>query len=601
MAALALVGAAIGWASLTQPATARTGDKPAVAEKTATSQSLLGNYLAGRFARSISDGPAAAEFYARALERDPENPVLLANALQSETAEGEIERALPLAQKVIAIQPKHHLAELVLSVAAYKAGKLDEAATHIGSARTGPIAELVGNMALAWVQLAQGNPDSAMATLDGIRTSDGAMSYVRYHKGLLSDVAGKTAEARSAYERAFRDDPQSLRITLAFAHHLAKSGDIKQARATIDEHIRRSSGNVHPEVKALQERLRKNERVGLLIDKPIDGFAEVLFGIGEAMAGEGRADIGACYLQLALALKPQFPFALAALANVYETNKRYEDAISAYDRIPKGSPLHLAIEIRKAQNLNQLEKVDEAKALLEKLAAADRTDIRPLDALGALMRSHKRYGEAVDYYSRVLALIPKPEKQHWAYYYARGTSYERIKKWQQAEADLQRALKLSPDQPYVLNYLGYSWVDQGRNLREGLRLIERAVQLKPEDGYIVDSLGWARFRLGNFKEAVKYLERAVELKPEDPTLNDHLGDAYWRAGRELEAKFQWDQALTLKPEPDEADKIKRKIEAGGLPPLSQVRTGKRGKEPTRADTPRRRIESRATPTRPIVQ
>ena len=138
--------------------------------------------------------------------------------------------------------------------------------------------------------------------------------------------------------------------------------------------------------------------------------------------------------------------------------------------------------------------------------------------------------EAVDYYTRAIALIDKPEKKHWIYYYSRGTCYERLKKWPTAEADLQKALQLSPDQPLVLNYLGYSWIDQNRNLKQGLALIEKAVQLKPDDGYIVDSLGWAHYRLGNYKEAVKHLERAVELRPEDPVLNDHLGDAYWRVG-----------------------------------------------------------------------
>ena len=131
------------------------------------------------------------------------------------------------------------------------------------------------------------------------------------------------------------------------------------------------------------------------------------------------------------------------------------------------------------------------------------------------MRGHKRYAEAVDYYTRAIALIDKPEQKHWSYFYSRGTCYERLKKWPLAEADLQRALQLSPDQALVLNYLGYSWIDQNRNLKQGLALIEKAVRQKPDDGYIVDSLGWAYYRLGNYKEAVKHLERAVELRPED--------------------------------------------------------------------------------------
>ena len=127
-------------------------------------------------------------------------------------------------------------------------------------------------------------------------------------------------------------------------------------------------------------------------------------------------------------------------------------------------------------------------------------------------------------------------------FYFRGICYERSKQWPQAEADLKKALQLYPDQPLVLNYLGYSWIDQGVNLDEGMNMIRRAVEQRPDDGYIVNSLGWANFRIGNYDEAVKELERAVELKPDDPTINDHLGDAYWRVGRVLEARFQWSHA-----------------------------------------------------------
>jgi Flp pilus assembly protein TadD len=214
------------------------------------------------------------------------------------------------------------------------------------------------------------------------------------------------------------------------------------------------------------------------------------------------------------------------------------------------------------------------------------------------MRARKRYGEAADYYSRAIALIPKPEKRHWVYFYSRGTCYERLKAWPKAEADLQKALQLFPDQPLVLNYLGYSWVDQNKNLKQGMQLIEKAVQLKPDDGYIVDSLGWAHFRQGNYKDAVRYLEKAVELRPEDPVLNDHLGDALWRVGREREARFQWDQSLTLSPEPEDAEKIRKKL-AKGLP--TQAQAVKKSRD-ARAEPPvKKRTATKSAPARPVVE
>jgi Flp pilus assembly protein TadD len=214
------------------------------------------------------------------------------------------------------------------------------------------------------------------------------------------------------------------------------------------------------------------------------------------------------------------------------------------------------------------------------------------------MRARKRYAEAVDYYTQAIALIPKPEKRHWTYWYARGTSYERINKWPLAEADLQKALQLYPEQPLVLNYLGYSWIDQNRNLKQGMALIEKAVALKPDDGYIVDSLGWAHYRLGNFKEAVRYLERAVELRPEDPVLNDHLGDALWQVGRQREARYQWEQALTLKPEPEEVDKIKKKLQKG-LPATSLAREQKKAKATSGVERLKKRVETQLRPAAPF--
>jgi tetratricopeptide (TPR) repeat protein len=361
-----------------------------------------------------------------------------------------------------------------------------------------------------------------------------------------------------------------LRTALAYARHAAHEGKTKLARTILDGLTDRTQEDPHPLVSELSGEIEAGKSIPLLVNSPEEGLAEVFYGLGELLTNEGGVSMGILYLQMALYLKPDHAFSLVTLANAYESAHRYEDAIATYQRVPEGTALKSEIEIRKAFDLNSLDKVDEAKAILDKLAVEDAKDVKPLDALGSIMRVRKRYSEAVDYYTRALALVRKPGKRHWSLYYSRGTCYERLKNWPPAEADLQEALRLFPDQPMVLNYLGYSWVDQNRNLKEGMALIEKAVALKPDDGYIVDSLGWAQFKLGNFKEAVRFLERAVELKPEDPVLNDHLGDALWQVGREREARFQWDQALTLDPEPEEAEKIKKKL-VEGLPPSVQAR------------------------------
>jgi tetratricopeptide (TPR) repeat protein len=567
------------------------------------SGSLLGSYLAGRIARGQNDTAAASEFFRRALERDPGNEALIEQSVMMLTTEGRVAEAIVLARRLLGSQPTHRMSKLLLGIESAKAGRWREAQDHFKIGASGVMGELTSVLARAWLLSAEGDIKGATALLDTIRQPEWTQFFIRYHKALLLDVAGQRSEARPIHERNFRGDQRSLRVALAYAQHASTAGDQKLARAVIDEYIKKNAANVHPVAKALAERLKDSERTGLLVKTPLDGISEVFYGLGEAMTNEGAmANIGAVYLQMALYLVPDSPFALAALASHYEAAKKYEAAIAAYDRVPKDSPMQPAIEIRKALNLNQLERVEEAKRILEAQMARDPTDLRPIDAIGTIMRGHKRFEEAIAYYNKAIAIIgPKPEKKHWTYFYARGTSYERIKKWPQAEADLLKALQLSPDEPLVLNYLGYSWVDQNKNLKQGLALIEKAVAKKPDDGYIVDSLGWAFYRLGNYKDAVRHLERAVELRPEDPVLNDHLGDAYWRVGRYDEARFQWRQALTLKPEPEEIEKINRKL-AKGLPAKPQARAGKKPREASRTpDLPKKRTENKTGTQRPVLE
>jgi Flp pilus assembly protein TadD len=224
-------------------------------------------------------------------------------------------------------------------------------------------------------------------------------------------------------------------------------------------------------------------------------------------------------------------------------------------------------DIHIALLLDAVGKSDDALKNLRKIADAHPDNPEALSALADLLRNKKNYLEAADAYSRVIQASPPSEKGQWAVYYFRGICYERGKVWNKAEPDFKKALDLFPEQPLVLNYLGYSWVDQGVHLDEAFKMLRRAVELQPEDGYIVDSLGWAHYRLGHYDEAVKLLERAIELKPGDPTINDHLGDAYWQVGRKLDAQFQWNHARDLGPEPEDLPKILNKIAKGLTDPV----------------------------------
>jgi tetratricopeptide (TPR) repeat protein len=598
--------AKLGWtlvlgasAFLAASAFAIAGPSSSDSDADALSQSVLGKYLAGRFARGLQDTENAADFYGRALDRDPGNDVLLEQAFQMETMSGNWDRAIPLAERLSKGQQSHRLSQFLLGVSMFRDGHYDKAGEHFKAAAENPIGELTSALTRGWTKLASGDTDGALAILDLPKQPDWAQFYLRYHKALIADIAGRKAEARAAFEKMFKQDAKTLRTSLAYAQHAASYGDYKLAKQIISEQLDKSQNDPHPLARDLRNRIEKNEKISRSITSPAEGLAEVFYGLGEALTGEGGVSLGTIYLQLALFAKPDHTFALAALASAQESAKRYQDAIATYEKIPKGSALQNAIDIRKAFNLNSLEKPDDAKLILENLVKREQGDIRPLEALGDILRTRKEYAGAVTYYTKAIETIKKPDPRHWRFFYARGTAYERLKNWPAAEADLKRALALSPEQPLVLNYLGYSWIDQGKNMKEGTKLIEKAVQLKPDDGYIVDSLGWAYYKQGNIKEAVRYLERAVQIRPEDPTLNDHLGDALWAIGREREARFQWDQALSLNPEPVDAEKIRAKLE-NGLPKTA-VKGLEKSKEAQRYEPSRRRSENRTNQQKRSVQ
>lgn len=591
-AAAFLFCAALGLGSW--PASARTPES-----EPESLVSLSGSYLAGRFARSRRDAGVAAAFYRDALARDPDSEILLEQAFLMEATGGNWPRARTLAKELAAKQEQNRMARTFLGLAAFKDGDFAAAQEHLSAGAASPVGELTSMLARAWVTLAAGDKKGALDFLEVQKQADWAQEYVRYHRAIMADIAGRSADARAAFEQVFRHDPRSLRSALAYARHMGKEGDFKLARTILRTHVERAQGDPQPLVRALDEQLQAGDKIGLLVPTAAEGLAEVFYGLGEALSGEGGVSLGEIYLQFALYLSPGNTFALLALAQSHETARQFAEANDVYDRVSKPSVLDSSIAIQKAYNLSYQDQADEARALLEQEAVKAPADLRPLDALGNIMRARKRFAEAADYYTRAIALVPKADKRHWAFFYFRGTCYERMKNWPDAEADLVRALKLMPDQPNVLNYLGYSWIDQNKNLKQGLAYIEKAVALKPDDGYVVDSLGWAHYKLGNFKAAAQHLERAVELRPEDPVLNDHLGDALWRVGREREARFQWDQALILKPEPEEVEKIKRKL-ADGLVPAEKPIIQKRSKQARRGDGGRRR-ESKLVPPRPVLE
>ncbi|PCI39415.1 MAG: hypothetical protein COB46_08855, partial [Rhodospirillaceae bacterium] len=251
-------------------------------------------------------------------------------------------------------------------------------------------------------------------------------------------------------------------------------------------------------------------------------------------------------------------------AAAMEKSNRITEANAIYEKIPDTSPLYWFSRQHLANNYDQLEKTEKAIEILKALAEAYPSREHPLIELGDIFRRHSRFDEAIIVYSEALDRIGTAGPKNWDVFYMRGIAYEQTKQWPKAELDFLKALTLNPDEPRVLNYLGYSWIDQGMHLKKALEMIRKAVQLRPRDGYIVDSLGWGLFRVGDYKAAVKSMERATTLRPDDALINDHFGDALWRVGRLREARFQWQRALDMDAKPDLIEALRDKIK-NGLP------------------------------------
>jgi len=522
--------------------------------------SPLGNYLAGRYANTHRDMAAAAIYYRAALRADPKNEDLLERTFISLLAKGSIDESVPLAERLLSVDRNQRVARLVLASRALKRGQYKHARSELSYAVKGPIADLTATLMSAWALAGAGNAQAAVAGIDHLQGPDWYVVFKDLHAGLIYEYAGNQAQAGKRLARAYQLDSSSIRTVDAYARWLARNGKTDEAKKVYDDFSKVLPH--HPLVEDALADLKAGKKLAPMIRTPAAGAAEALFGLGTALGRQGGEDVGLVYLQLSLYLEPNHPLTLLSLADLYETMKKPAMAIETYERIPANSPLRRNADVQRALNLEMEERHDEATKLLEQTIQADPADQEAIVALGNIYRSRKDYAKAAETYTKAIDLVKQPTKQNWALFYFRGISYERAKEWPKAEKDLEKALELYPDQPQVLNYLGYSWVDQGVNLDKGLKMVRRAVELRPNDGYIVDSLGWAQYRLGHYQEASDALERAIELKPEDPTINDHLGDVYWKVGRQLEATFQWRHARDNKPEPEDLARIEEKLKNG---------------------------------------
>lgn len=521
---------------------------------------VSGSYLAGRFAGRMRDNDAAVRFFIQTLRRDPNNRIVLERTMLLVAATGDVRRAVRLARRIAKYNPDHRSSRLFLGLAELRAGRYGSARRYLSKPGNVPLSRLTSAVLTAWSHVAQNNLKAALGALDALKSIDSMKRFYLFHKALILDVGGRRTRAGKAYEEAYRHNKTSLRTVQAYGRFLERSKKNVAARGIYRDFL--VSRPTHPLIRVAAKRARARRRPNRLVPGAMSGAAELLFGVASILSDDAGIDLPLRFARLAVFMRPKFTLAQVLVGDIYGDTQRYRQAVRQYARVSSASPLKRNADIQSAASLDRLKKYAEARKILNRVIKSYPTDFKPVMVLADMLRSRSKFSEATEYYSRAIKLVGELKKNHWQLLYHRGISFERTKEWPRAEKDFKKALVLMPDQPLVMNYLGYSWVEKKLNLNEAMAMIRKAVKLRSRDGFIVDSLGWAHYRLGQYGKAVTALERAVQLRPADPILNDHLGDAYWRVDRKLEARFQWAHARDLKPEPDALEKIKGKLKNG---------------------------------------
>lgn len=537
-----------------------------------------GAFLAARVAASESDFREAARWYDRLIETGVNDPATLEGAVIAHLSLGEMERAAELARLLVQKGGRSQTAFLALLADQAKREDYAGLIADIKAGRT--VGKLMDDLVMAWAALGDGRMSDAVGEFDTIAKAQGLEAFGLYHKALALASAGDFEGADAILSgREAGTIALMRRGAIAHAQVLSQLERNPDALALLD---RAFGPGPDVQIDALRARLKAGEPVPFdIVRGAQDGIAEVFYTLATALRGEADDGYTLIYARVTDYLRPEHAEAKLMAAGLLEAMNQPALAGETYAEIPAEDPAYHVAEIGRADTLIAQDKVDAALEVLTALTKTHGQIIEVQSALADALRREERFAEAIPVYSAAIQLIPKEEPRHWTLFYSRGISNERAGNWPEAEADFRKALELQPDQPQVLNYLGYSFVDRGENLDEALGMIQRAVAAQPDAGYIIDSLAWAYFRLGRYEEAVEPMERASLLEPVDPVVTDHLGDVYWAVGRKLEARFQWHRALSFDPEEKDAQRIRRKLEVGldavlaeeGAKPLTEVANG----------------------------
>ncbi len=540
---------------------AAAGNPGAAAPITLDSSGAAANYLAGRYAFERGDYATAAKFFRRALATDPRNLELARRLFRIELAIGSFDEAAETARQLSELAPALPEVRLFLALLEARDGRMEQAARALAALPDTGVVGLAAPLLEGWALFASEGPRAGRARLRRETVSDGLERLYLYHRAMMSALAGELEKAAQLLAPQLEGgEPAPTRLVHAAAFVLAELGRREEAAELLRKQLAQLPEN--PLMPRLLEHLERGARIEPPFTDAKGGMADALLGLAQALRDQNLTAQSVYFAALASALRPEGGEGWLLLAQSALARGDADGALALLDRIPEDSADFWDARLLRANALVQAGRKQEAVRMLEQMARERPQRIDALVTLGDIHRRDEEYALAEKAYAEALRRLGEADRAHWRLLYVHGITLERLGRWDEAEARFLAALDLVPDQPFVLNYLGYSWVDRGVHLERAKEMLRKAVELRPDDGFIVDSLGWAHFRLGEYEEAVRHLEKAVELEPGDPVINDHLGDAYWQVGRRREARFQWERALSLEPDPDLARSIERKLRFG---------------------------------------
>jgi tetratricopeptide (TPR) repeat protein len=514
-----------------------------------TATSPYGAYLIGQFALDQNEFAIAASQLRRALAHDPTNQTLLSQAFIAAMLDGSPD-ALGLAQRL----PQNPIAQLLLGDAAAKSGDWQQAHARFAGITTPGLAKYLAPLLVAWADAGRHDPDAAIATLQPQIGQPPLGGMYALNAALIADLSDRFPEAEKYFAMAGDGGADvSLRLARIAANWDVRQGHQRGAIATLQS-LSQTAPGLAIVVPALIADVRTRP-----IRNAADGLAEVYLSFAATLQQQHGGETSLALLRLALDLRPDLTEARLLMSDALVVSHHPHGALRALATVANSDPLSPLVRLRRAEIEAGLGDRKSAEAGLRQLVAEMPTRSEPLAALADLQRTSNQLPAAIATYNRAIALAGPQDGNLWSLYFALGVTKQQAGDWPGSEADLRHALSLAPDQPAVLNFLGYSWADRDVHLTQAEAMLAKAAKLNPDDGAIIDSLGWVKLRQGDIPAAVKLLQRAAQMEPEDPEINGHLGDAYWAAGYKLQALYQWQLALNFKPDPNAAAKLEAKL------------------------------------------